>query len=121
MSSFDTFVAEIRSTLSLSWFFMDPPIGSNLYPGAAEDAVAGLRPYGGFWPGLLRCRHSQPDAKGGWPQRQRPKYRARLRLWRLTKNFQRTLQLRASNEAQRQLAFDIEVTSQRTVPELTGS
>ena len=42
-------------------------------------------------------------------------------LWRLTKNFQRTLQLRASNEAQRQLAFDIEVTSQRTVPELTGS
>jgi hypothetical protein len=43
VSSFDTFVAEIRSTLSLSWFFMDPPIGSNLYPGAAEDAVAGLQ------------------------------------------------------------------------------
>jgi hypothetical protein len=27
----------------------------------------------------------------------------------------------ASNEAQRQFAFDIEVTSQRAVPELTGS
>ena len=52
-----------------------------------------------------------PDAKGGLPQRQRPKYRARLRLWRLTKNFQRTLQLRASNEAELQLAFDIQVTS----------
>jgi hypothetical protein len=33
-----------------------------------------------------------------------------LRLWRLTKNFQRTLQLRASNEAELQLAFDIQVT-----------
>ena len=31
MSSFDTFVAE-RSALSLSWFFMAPQFGSNLYP-----------------------------------------------------------------------------------------
>ena len=64
---------------------------------------------------------ARQETKGGWCQRQRPKCRARSRLWRLTKNFQQTLRLRASNEAQRQLAFDIEVTSQRTVPELTGS
>jgi hypothetical protein len=54
---------------------------------------------------------AREETKGGWPQRQRPKYRARSRLWRLTKNFQRTLQLRAPNAAELQLAFDIQVTS----------
>src|SRR5215471_6161793 len=71
--------------------------------------------------GNVRTETLRKETKGGWPLRQRPKYRARSRLWRLTKNFQRTLQLRASNEAQRQLAFDIQVTSQRAVPELTKS
>jgi hypothetical protein len=36
------------------------------------------------------------------------------------RNFQRTLRLRASSEAQRQLAFDVEATTQRAVLQLTG-